>query len=208
MYYQSDFLTTLAYLMGERTVNSTTSGPRADFVQESLNEAYRAYPWRFARSNATLVVDSGTATLPTNYDSNHILRAQFLGTEAVDLKPLNSDDDTSVQDGDRFAWIDVLEDGVTYVLKTKDSDVDSVSVRYQKQPPTLDSAGTIGTPYPNKMTIALGSRRYVKLGQNPDADISQEQAQFDKRLANDIASAQIAEPRKKRRQVGNATGEF
>ena len=68
---QSDILTTLAYLLGERSVNATTSAPRADFVQQTLVEAYQAYPWRFARTNATLTISNGIATLPTNYDDSH-----------------------------------------------------------------------------------------------------------------------------------------
>jgi hypothetical protein len=32
--------------LGERTVNATTSAPRADFIQQTLEEAYAAYPWR------------------------------------------------------------------------------------------------------------------------------------------------------------------
>ena len=204
-YSQTDFLTTLAYLMGERTVNSSTSAPRSDFVQDTLKEAYSAFPWRFARATATLIVDGGLATLPTNYDNNQIARAQFVNADPVDLKEIDPDDDTSVNAGDRFAWIEVLDDGETYVLKTKDSDVDVVSFRYQRQAPNLASDTT---PYPNKMTIALGARRYVKLGQNPDADISQEQATFEKALAADVAAHQLAVPRKKRRQVGGSTGDF
>jgi hypothetical protein len=52
--YQSGLLTTLAYLMGERTVNATTSAPRGDFLQKTLNEVYQAYEWPFAKRNRLL----------------------------------------------------------------------------------------------------------------------------------------------------------
>jgi len=210
-YTQSDILTTLAYLLGERSVNSTTSAPRADFIQQSLEEAYQAFPWRFARTNATLTISNGLATLPTNYDDSQISQAKFASGTTVKLDYVDPDDENDLQNGDRAAWIEAVDDDV-FVLKTKDTDVGTVLFRYQKKAPILDSAGTIDTPYPNKMTIALGARRYVKLGQNPDADISQDEKIFQNKLSQDIAFHQTNAPRKRRKtahgQAGTSTGEF
>lgn len=210
---QSDILVSLAYLMGERTVNATTSTPRADFIQQSLEDAYQAYPWRFARTNATLTITSGVATLPTNYDDSHFSHAKFnSGGVEFKLEPVDPDNSEDLADGDEAQWIEVLDDGERYVLKTKDTSLSTVLFRYQKKAPVLDSSGTITTPYPKKNTIALGARRYVKLGQNPDADISQDEAAFDKRIQQDIAAHQVQAPRKRRRsrqsQAGSTTGEF
>lgn len=208
---QSDILTTVAYLLGERSVNATTSAPRADFVQETLREAYQAYPWRFARTNATVIFSSGIATLPTNYDDSHTAFVKFTSGTEIALDLVDADDSKDLADGNRAAWIESVADDV-FVLNTKDSDVSTATIRYQKKAPVLDSSGTIVTPYPNKMTIALGARRYVKLGQNPDADISQDEKVFQNKLAQDIAFQQIAAPRKRRRtaqgQTGNSTGDF
>lgn len=210
-YNQTDILTTLAYLLGERSVNSTTSTPRADFIQQTLTEAYQAYPWRFARTNATLTISSGIATLPTNYDDSQISQAKFTNGDTVKLDAVDPDDENDLSDGDRAVWIEAVADDV-FVLKTKDTDVGTVQFRYQKKAPVLDSAGTIVTPYPNKMTIALGARRWVKLGQNPDADISQDEKIFQNKLSQDIAFQQVNAPRKRRRsaqtQTGSSTGDF
>lgn len=206
-YTQNDFLITLAYLMGERSVNSTTSASRADFVQETLNDAYDAYPWRFARALATVVFSNGIATLPTNYDIGHQSHIKFENGTETTIDEINEDDTELFEDGDRAAWV-YTDDGEQYLLKTKDTDVTSAIFRYQKKAPTLDSAGSITTPYPRKSTIALGARRYVKLGQNPDADISQDEKIFEKRLAADIAKHQVPSPRKKRRQIVFTTGDF
>lgn len=210
--YQGEFLLSLAYLLGERTVNSTTTPSRGDFVQMTLEDAYKAYPWRFARTNATLSVVSGIATLPTDYDDNHLAYAKYdNGGVYRDLDAIDPDDEDTVRDGDEACWIEVLNDGTTYVLNTKDTNVSSVNFRYQKQAPIIDTA-TTGTPYFNKATIVLGARRYVKLGQNPDADISQDQAIFDKELSKDFAAHQVNTPRKKRKnaqgQAGTYTGAF
>ena len=208
MNYQTDFLTTLAYLMGERSVNATTSAPRADFIQMSLDDAYKAYPWRFARANATLTVTDGIATLPTVYDDNHLAYVKFDNGGVVEqVSTIDPDDDNTVEDGDLAAWIEVLDDGITYILKTKDTNVSTLRFRYQKKAPNLATA-SVGTPYFNKRTIALGARRDVKLGQNPDADISQDQAVFERELAKDFAAHQVQAPRKKRRTLAYRTGDF
>ena len=210
--YQSDFLTTLAYLMGERSVNSTTSAPRADFIQSALEDVYKAYPWRYARANATLTVTGGIATLPTDYDDNHLAYAKYdNGSVAEDLDPIDPDDEDDLSDGDRAVWIEAIGDGTRYVLKTKDSDVATVRFRYQTQAPILATAST-GTAYPNKRTVCLGARRDVKLSQNPDADVSQDNAIYERELAKDIAAQQVHAPRKRRRtahgQSRSYTGEF
>ena len=210
-YNQSDILTTLAYLLGERSVNATTSAPRADFVQQTLSEAYSAYPWRFARTTATLAISNGIATLPTNYDVSLPLHVKFTSGSEITLDEINWDDSEQVEDGDRAVWVYPVGDDV-FALRTHDSDVSEVIVHYQKKAPILDSNGSVVTPYPNKMTIALGARRYVKLGQNPDADISQDEKIFQNKLAQDIAAQQINAPRKRRKtaqgQTGTATGDF
>lgn len=208
---QSDILTTLAYLLGERSVNATTSAPRADFIQQTLTEAYQAYPWRFARANATLSISNGIATLPTNYDDSQLAHVKFNNGVDVELDLVDPDDAEDLENGDRAAWIETVADDV-FVIKTKDADVTTALVRYQKKPPVLDQSGTVVTPYPNKMTIALGARRYVKLGQNPDADISQDEKIFQNKLSQDIAFQQVNAPRKRRKtahsQTGSNTGDF
>jgi len=213
MIYQSNILTTLAYLMGERTINATTSTSRSDFIQETLNEAYQAYPWRFATANATLTLTSGIATLPTNLDINHQLYVSYYQDDATELRldEIDPADKLNVIDGSKTSWLTSQSDG-TFLLNTKDTTPTSVVVRYQTKAPTLDAAGTVGTPYPQKMTLALGARRFVKLGQNPDADISQDEAIFQRRLAKDVAAQQVPQPRKMRRtrqsQTGTSTGDF
>jgi hypothetical protein len=218
LYYQSDFLTTLAYLMGEKTVNSSTSAPRADFIQSAIHDAYGAYPWIFARAKTTITLASNLATLPDDYDARHLSWA-FAPDTAVStddgerLDPVSDVDNHDLVNGDRAMWVEPVPngDGTRYVLRTKDSDLSSLYFRYQKVEPNLSTAST-GTPYPNKRTIALGARTYVKLGQNPDADISQELKTFEKEIAKDIAQYQVQETRKRRRtaqgQTGRSTGDW
>lgn len=209
---QSDILTTLAYLLGERSVNATTSAPRSDFIQQTLNETYQAYPWRFATANATLTISSGIATLPTDFDINHKVNITWItGTTETRLDEIDPNNKASVVDGNNASWITSIGTD-RFTLNTKDTTPTLAIVRYQTVAPTLDSASLIKTPYPNKMTIALGARRWVKLGQNPDSDISQDQKIFENKLAADVAYHQVPAPRQRRRtaqsQTGNRTGDF
>lgn len=214
-YSQTDFLTTLAYLLGERSVNTTTSAPRADFIQSALHDVYGAYPWRFAKGLATLSLSGGLGTLPTNYDDRHFSFGKFAqGTSEIRLDPVDANDDLELENGDRAMWIEPIRggDGTRYGLYTKDSDVSTVIFRYQQQEPLLDSSGTTKSPYPNKRTVALAARIYVKMGQNPDADVSQDQKIAEKEIAKDVAAYQVQAPRKRRRtaqgQAGRTTGDW
>lgn len=211
--YQTGLLQTIAYLMGERTVNATTSASRGDFLQKTLTEAYQAYPWKWNRATVPITLVSGIATLPTNYDVGHELRAYYTDGGGADhfYNEIDSGDRDKVMDGNQAFWLHANPDG-TFLLKSKDTAQSVLNIQYQQTAPTLDSAGTIGTAYPNPMTLALGARRFVKLGQNPDADISQDQAIFKQYLNQDIAAEQIPHPRKRRnsRQTlsGRSTGDF
>lgn len=218
--YQSGLLQTLAYLMGERTVNATTSASRSDFLQRTLVEVYQAYAWRFNRKTSTLTftnVSTGVyqAALPTDFDNQfppHIYYTNSGGTDFTynEIEPFDRD---LAVDGSLTYWIVSNNDG-TFSVRTKDTSVlsNTINIAYQQQAPTLDSAGTVGTAYPNGMTLCLGARRFVKLAQNPDADISQDQALFEKYLAKDMAAEQVPHARRRRESrftlTGRYTGDF
>lgn len=210
--YQTDFLTTLAYLMGERTVNSSTSASRSDFIQSTLHDAYGAFQWPFARARTTITLASGIATLPIDYDPRHYSRTYLSNgenTPGTNIDPVADTDDYQLQDGDRAMWIELVSggDGTRYQLHTKDTDLSSLRFRYQTVEPILSTA-SVGTPYPNKRTIALGARTYVKLGQNPDADIAQEAKLFEAELAKDVSQYQVQQPRRRHRTAQGQTGSF
>lgn len=211
MFSQDDCLLSLSYLLGERSVPTAEATPRRDFIQSTLVEAYQAYPWRFATRSTSIPLASGLATLPTTVDISHELNAKYsLGSNDVSLYPIDIDDSPLAFDGSQQYWLTVDSDTSPYVLHTKETTPSSVIVKYQSLPPSINA--TVVTPYPSKNTIALGARRYVKLAQNPDADISQDEALFQKRLTADISAQQIGAPRKKRasRQSvhGSRTGDF
>lgn len=211
MFNQTDALNTLSYLLGERSVPSAETTARSDFIQSTLNEAYKAYPWRFATRTATLSVVSGIATLPTTVDISQEINAKYYnGTQDYDLVQIDQDNVPDAFDGSSEYWLTVADNSSPYLLNTKESGVSSVVLKYQEVAPTI--SGSVYTPYPSKNTIALGAKRYVKMSQNPDADISQDETLFQQRLSQDVAAHQVAAPRKKRgnrqSRYSHHTGDF
>lgn len=137
--------------------------------------------------------------MPSNFDWQQKVSAYFYrGELQTEVEEINVGDQSLFETNDYKYWLEPQTDG-TYLLKTKDNTYDSVVVRYQTQVPVINAS--VYTPFNDDMTVALGARRYVKLGQNPDADISQDEALFQKRLTENIASQQIARPLKKNRKI-------
>jgi hypothetical protein len=200
MVNQTQVMETLSYLLGENSV--PTSGiavSRRNFIQRTLEEVYRAYPWPFAQANATLAIVDGNATLPADFDYQHKIYGYFYaGDTQTGLEEINiGDSDLYVQNQNKF-WVEHISNG-TYKIVTKDNDYSSVLISYQIVPPVINAS--IYTPFNDSGALALGARRYVKLGENPDADISQDEALFQKRLGESISATQVNRPIKKNRKV-------
>jgi len=196
---QNQVLETLSYLLGENSVpTSSVADSRRNFIQKTVEEVYRAYPWVFAGTTATLSIVDGVATLPSNFDSQQKIYAYFYsGDQQTALTEINIGDSDMYTDGQYKYWVEY--DNGAYLIRTKDTNYDTAVTKYQSSPPKLSA--TITTPFNDAMTLALGARRYVKLGQNPDADISQDEALFQKRLNENIAAAQVNRPLKKHRKI-------
>lgn len=203
MVNQTQVMETLSYLLGENNVpTSSVATSRRNFIQRSLEEIYRAYPWTFAQGTATLTFSDGVATLPSNFDVQHKIYAYFYdGAIQTELKEINIADSDMWQDYDYKIWIEHTGNN-TYAVKTKDTGYTTAVVKYQTLAPEINA--TVYTPFSDQMTVALGARRYVKLGQNPDADISQDEALFQKRLTENIAAAQVNRPLRKHRSIYHA----
>jgi len=200
MINQTTILETLSYLLGENSVpTSSIIDSRKRFIQHTLEEIYRSYPWTFAQGTATLSFSAGLATMPSDFDAQQKVYSYFnTGNLETNVVEINVGDQDMWQDGDYKFWIEPLNE-TTYLLKTKDTNYTDLTIKYQKQVPTINA--TVYTPFPDAMTVALGARRYVKLGQNPDADISQDEALFQKRLTENIAAQQLGRPLKRNRKI-------
>lgn len=204
MVTQNEILLTLTYLMGESSIPPTATESRKNFIQKTLQEVYRAFPWSFASTKTTLTLTNGVATMPTNFDDQHKIYAYFYqGDNQYEVREINIGDSDEYLDGDNKIWLE--SDGLGgYTLNTKDTGYTDITIKYQTVAPTLSDS--VSTPFPDGLAVALGAKRYVKMGQNPDADVSQDEALFQKRLNENIAAAQVNRPLRKHRSIYKANG--
>lgn len=209
-YTQDDIMLTLSYLRGERTVPTQNVEGRKDFIQTTLNQIYDRHPWAFARVvNQSVAVASSIASLPSGLSLAHQLHARYQeGSTEIALEEIDASDRFNAQEGDRVYWLEPRGEG-QYNLATKEA-IANVIVDYSTTAPQVNA--TITTPFPDKQTIALGANRYVKLSQDPEADISQDEALFENRLTQNIGDWNLNRPMRKLRtrqsEVGYRTGDF
>lgn len=206
---QDDILLTLSYLRGERTVPTSNVEGRKEFIQQTLHEVHTAFPWKFAEVNATLSIVSNVATLPSGTTLEHeISVSDFDGDTEYNWNNIDVSDRNLAQTGDRSFWVTALSDDF-FQINTK-ATVSTIAVRYQGVEPTINAS--ITTQYPDRLTLALGANRFVKLSEDPDADLSQDDALFKNRLNANIAAQNMSRPKLQRKsaqsQAGSFTGEF
>lgn len=196
-------MVTLSYLLGERTVPQNGIEGRKQFIQDTLQEIYRAFPWPHAKTRQTLTVASGIASLPSTFDSQHKLEVYYTDNATdVNMEEIPETDRPAYQTGDNKYWIEAQTDG-TYHLKTKDT-VTSIVATFQTKAPTVNAS--ISSEVDDTMTVALGAKRYVKASQDPNADIAPDEALFQKRLNENIAAVQVHRPTRKLKFASRANG--
>jgi hypothetical protein len=205
---QDDILLTLSYLRGERSVPANSIG-RKEFIQQALHEVHAAYPWKFAEVNATLSLSAGIATMPSGLTLEHEISVVDKSTTTfIPYQEVDSRDDALVATGDPAWWITPLGNDLFQFNSL--SSASALSIKYQGVEPTINAS--ITTQYPDRLTIALGANRFVKLSEDPDADLSQDDAMFSNRLNQNIAAQNRNRAKRQRRtaqsEAGSYTGEF
>lgn len=203
---QDDVMTTLSYLRGENSVPTSNVEGRKNFIQRTLEEVYRAHPWKFAAKMTTLTVDaSGIASLPSDLTLDHDVNVtKTVGTDEIPLERINVADRDKVEEGDGVYWIESRGDAF-YNLYTYE-DITQITIGYQSLPPEINAS--IGTPYLDRLALALGANRWVKMSEDPQADISQDDILFRNQLQQSIAGESRNMPRRQRRNLQNITGHF
>lgn len=185
----------LSYLLGEQTVPTSGIDDRTRFIQVALERAYRAYDFPMNKLTATVALVSGVATLPTTVlqDSELDVREVVAGVanDHIYTQVDYIDADTAPQ-GAYTYYIDGYEGA--YTLKSPEADA-TLTIRYSSVVPTLNAS--ISTPFPSSMALARGALIYTRQAEDPQADISQEEALFQAELDEVIAAYNRARPRRK-----------
>lgn len=201
---QTNIMTDLSYLLGEQTVPTSNISDRQAFIQRTIDEVYRAYAWPQTMANATLTVTGFAATLASNYlpQSRIDVREVTSGAQddnVYDEVPYEQHDD--YKQGQYKFW--VTGGDPNYVIETKE-DAGTVAVRYQTKPALVNASLTV--PFDDSMLFALGALRYVRIGENPEADITQEEDNFQVKLDQAMGSVLRNRPRKRRQTLASKDG--
>jgi hypothetical protein len=209
IYYQDDIMLTLSYLRGERTVPTTNTEGRKEFIQQTLNELYGAYRWKWNEIATNITLVSGIATLPSGLSLNHELNVSYFeGDDERTYDEINVADKSTAKQGQNYYWLTSI-DGERYRLNTKEA-VGTLALTYQPVAPQISA--TVGTAYPDRLTIALGANRFVNLSEDPDADLAQDDTLFANRTNINIAAQNRPRPKRDRRSAqtesGSHTGEI
>jgi hypothetical protein len=190
----------LAYLLGEQTTPSDSSpdyNQRSRFIQVALERAYRSYDFPMNKLIATVTAVSGVATLPTTVLQDSVLDVREVVAGADNDKIYRFVDYTqqdSFNSGDYVAWLEGYEG--TYVLKTSETSSSPVlTLRYSSVTPALNAS--ITSPFPSSMALARGALIYVRQSEDPQADISQEEALFQQELDEIIMAYNRSRPRQR-----------
>lgn len=205
---QTTVMQDLSYLLGETSVPTTGTEDRQRFVQLALERAYRAYDFPFNKITATVAMVNGIATLPTNVHQDSVL----------DIRVINSgvgDDNifTSVPYGDlddypssQYKYRLTGYEG-NYVLTSSENSLSAtLTIYYETTAPVINAS--ISTPFPSSMALARGALIYIRQGEDPQADVSQEEYLFQLELDEVIAQFNRSRPQPRGITLHEALGTY
>lgn len=201
---QTDVLEDLAFLEGNQSVPTANIDDWKRFSQRSLEEAWRAYPWDFARTLATVTVTSGIATLASGAMRDGVYDVRFINSGSGDDHqytqiPYEEQDDYAP--GTYRFWL--TGNTPNPVLNTKETDT-PLTLWYKALAPQINAS--VVSTFPDSMIIALGAQRYIRKSENPQADTSQEEQTFQNKLDELWGWYNRSKPRKARRFSSGSKG--
>ncbi len=201
---RTNIMTDLSYLLGEQTVPTSGVSDREAFIQRTVEEVYRSYAFPQTFETATVSLTSGVATIASTYYPNGPLDVRVVnsGSHAdylFDEIPYDERDD--YDQGQYKYW--VTGDETHAVINSNDGD-STLTLRYQSKPAEVNAS--ISIPFDDSMVFALGALRYVRIGENPEADITQEEDNFQVKLDQMIAQYVRNSARGRRKTLSSKDG--
>lgn len=201
---QTDVLEDLSFLEGNQSVPTSGIDDWKRFVQRTLEEVWRQYPWDFAKTMATVAVSNGVATLASGAMIDGLYDVRFTSGGSVGSDhhyseiPYEEQNDYGL--GTYHYWL--TGNTPNPVINTKETD-SILTVWYKALPPQINAS--VSASFPDAMVIALGARRYIRAAENPQADISQEEQTFQARLEEVWGWYNRMQPRKARKFFSSVT---
>lgn len=199
---QTDVLQDMSYLLGEASVPTSGIDDRKRFIQRGLERIARLYDfdemYALATVSMTLSGNFYTGSLPSDAAESPDLDVRVIqsGTDNDYIyEKIPYEDQDKYQVGDYKYWL--TGSAGDYTLNTRDTNTPLI-VRYLQKAPTINAS--VSTTFPSSMVIARAALVYYRQAENPLADISQDEALFQRELEEVIARQQ------RNRSVGRAVG--
>lgn len=205
---QTDVMQDLSYLLGESSIPSSGTEDRQRFIQRALDRVYRAYDWPMNKVIATVAMVNGIATLPSNVhqDTKLFIRERLSGVGddhvyspvdygSVDNYPANS-----------FAYELRGYEGTYSIVSSETTTSTTLELFYETTTPQINAS--VSTPFPSSMCLARGALVYYRQAEDPQADISQEEALFQEELDEVIAQYNRSRPQKRAKTLQEIQGTY
>lgn len=190
---QTSVLQDLSYLLGETSVPSSGIEDRQAFIQRTLERVYRAYDFPYDKGLATVQLSGGVASLPTQIHVDSILDIRKVGTGPGSdqvYTQVEYKDQNDFAPGTWRYWLTGTEG--SYQFHTNETTADILTIFYENTTPVLSAS--IGTPFPSSMVLARGALVYLRQAEDPQADVSQEEAIFQMELDEVISQYNRSKP--------------
>lgn len=201
---QTDALQDLSYLLGETTVPTSGIEDRQRFLQAGLERIYRFYEFPFSHSLITLANANGTIALPSDVRFAPDLDVRVVSASSHDdliFEAIPYEDQDNYAQGSYKYWLTEATSGAQS-LNTKESGTTYpyLAVRYSLQAPVINAS--VATPFPSSMVIAKAALIYYRQAEDPLADTSVEEKNFQEELSEIIRNYRRNGPSK--RMMGRA----
>lgn len=188
----------VAALNGEESTPASTL--RDNLINAVIRDIYGRKEWRWAEKTATVTISGTTATLPTDFLILRDLREVLPGVnDDVVYELVELGDWDQYDTGSPVAMIygnDV--DGKT--IRINQASEPTLTLTYASGPTDLVNSGDT-TPIPNALTVAKGVYALLKRADDPDLDVTGEQAEYEgevaKLMREDARVSRTSEPRVK-----------
>lgn len=203
---QTEALEDLSFLLGETSVPTSGIEDRKRFIQRALERVYRLYDFPTNEVTATVAMVAGVATLPTNLRQDGIQDIRIAGTTDRIFTQIPYQDQDGYSQGSNRYWLTGSEG--SFVMTTTESSTETLEIKYTTTAPIINASISAPLPQGSSMLLARGALINVRLAEDPQADISQEEALFQFELEELIATHQRNKPPTRGRTIYEQRGTY
>jgi hypothetical protein len=200
---QTQVLQDLSFLLGESAIPNNGIEDRKTFIQRALERVYRLHDFPMNKITATVALISGTATLPSTLGQDSKIDARDGQNNVFDQIPY--EEQQNYIKGSHKYWLEGYEGSNTYFLKSLDADV-VLKLRFTTTVPLIN--GSISTPFGSSMALARGALVYYRQAEDPQADISQDEAIFQEEVDEVWKRYRRSRPQKRIKDLYEVNGTF